>query len=240
MAQVDAPQEGDVELGPVLVAQDHELLVVRAPGPYPHVQEALAARVIDVVSQFAVLRRREGQPVLVGAPEEAADVDTAPGRRSEHGSDFGARAAVEALVGVASPVSEHQQVAVAHLRDPAVQLLEVRRAMDQGTHQIALGPRHVAGMAAVKMGRGVAAFARGHEPLCRRQRRSLPAMPVLKGLIRARPASPGGQCLSVLSRLHHHMVAIVLQPYIFYCTRLCRVCKYSKLKSRTSWIYYTW
>src|SRR5450631_1187959 len=28
VAQVDAPQEGDVELGPVAVAQDHELLVV--------------------------------------------------------------------------------------------------------------------------------------------------------------------------------------------------------------------
>jgi hypothetical protein len=37
--------------------------------------------------------------------------------------------------------------------------------MDQWTHKVALGPRHVAGMAAVKAGRGVAAFARGQEPL---------------------------------------------------------------------------
>jgi hypothetical protein len=114
VAQVDSPQEGDVELGPVVVAQDHELLVVGSPRPHPHVQQALPACVIDLISQLAVLLGREGEAVPVGAPDEPADVDTAPGRLREHRSDFRADAAGKALVGIASPVSEHQQVSVTH------------------------------------------------------------------------------------------------------------------------------
>ena len=68
VAQVDTTQEGNVELGPVTVAQDHELLVVRPPGPHPHVQEALTASVIDLVSELAVLLGREGHPIPVGSP----------------------------------------------------------------------------------------------------------------------------------------------------------------------------
>ncbi len=165
------------------MAQDDELLVVRPAGPHPHVQDALAACVIDLVPKLAVLRGREGQPVPVGAPKETANVDAAPGRLSEHRPDFCARAGGETFVGVASPVSEHQQVAVTHLRDPVIQLGEVRRPMDQRTHQVALGPRPVTLMAAVQPGRGVSAFAGSQEPLCGRHIRSLPQCQLCRSLL---------------------------------------------------------
>ena len=182
VAQVDATEEGDVEVGPLPVAQDDELLVVRPPGPHPHVEEALAAGVIDLIAQVPVLRGGECQAVPVGAPDEAANVDAASGGVGEHLSDLRIRGAGEAFVGVAAPVDEHQQVTIAHLRYPVVQLGEVRRAMDERTHQIALGPRHVASMAGVQSGGGVSAFAGSQEPLGGRHTRSLPAMPALRSL----------------------------------------------------------
>ena len=78
----------------------------------------------------------------MGAPYEAADVDTTSVGVREHPSDLRVRGAVEALVVVAAPVGEQEQVALSHLRDPVVQLSEVGRAVDEGTHQVALGPRH--------------------------------------------------------------------------------------------------
>ena len=200
VAQVDATEEGDVELGPVPMAQDDELLVVRPPCPDPHVEQALAAGGIDLLTQVPVLRGGEGQAVPVGAPQETTDIDAASGSVREHPSDFGIQGAGEAFVGVPAPVDEHQQVTIAHLRYPVVQLREIRRAMDERTHQVALGPRHATVMTRVQSGRGVSARARTQEPLCRRQRQSLPAMPAWQGLIRALSASPGGQCLSVFSR----------------------------------------
>ena len=58
VAQVDAADEGDVVLGPVAVAQHHQLLVVRAEAADPHVEQALAARLVDRLAELAVLLRR--------------------------------------------------------------------------------------------------------------------------------------------------------------------------------------
>lgn len=44
-----------------MVAQDDELLVVRPPGPHPHVEEAQAAGGIDLLAQAAVLLGGESQ-----------------------------------------------------------------------------------------------------------------------------------------------------------------------------------
>ena len=44
VAEVDAADEGDVQLGPARVAQDDELLVVRAAEPDPHVQQRTRRR----------------------------------------------------------------------------------------------------------------------------------------------------------------------------------------------------
>jgi hypothetical protein len=88
VAQVDPAEEGDVQLRPVAVAQDDELLVVRPHGAHPHVEQALASGVIDLISQVPVLRGREGQPVPVGAPHQTAYIDAASGRVSEHLPDL--------------------------------------------------------------------------------------------------------------------------------------------------------
>ena len=71
------PEEGDIELGPLVVAQDDELLVVQAPAAHPHVQEALAACGVDLVAQVPVLCGGEGQAIPVGAPYQAANVHAA-------------------------------------------------------------------------------------------------------------------------------------------------------------------
>jgi len=76
----------------------------------------------------------------VGAPNQAANIDAAFGGVPEHLPGLRVRAASETLIRVTAPVDEHQQVTVAHLRDPMVQLREVRRTMNQRTNQIALGP----------------------------------------------------------------------------------------------------
>ena len=70
----------------------------------------------------------------------------------------------EALVGVSASVDEHQQVTIAHLRHPPVQFREVRRAVDEGSDHVALGPGRATGMAGVQSARGVSAFGRGQEP----------------------------------------------------------------------------
>src|SRR3954447_9681722 len=38
VAEIDAPEERDIQFGPAAVAQHHELLVVRSAGTHPHVE----------------------------------------------------------------------------------------------------------------------------------------------------------------------------------------------------------
>jgi len=158
VAEVDATEEGDVELGPLVVSQDDELLVVRPPCPDPHVEQALAAGGIDLLAQMPVLRGGECQAVPVGAPKETTNIDAASGSVREHPSNLCIRGPGEALVGVAAPVGEHQEVTIAHLGHPVVQLREVRHSVDERAHQVALGPRDATAVTSVKSGRRVSAF----------------------------------------------------------------------------------
>jgi hypothetical protein len=48
MTQIDAAGERDIQPGTARMAQDHELLVMRAARPYPHVEQAPAARGLDI------------------------------------------------------------------------------------------------------------------------------------------------------------------------------------------------
>jgi hypothetical protein len=75
VAQVDATEEGDVQLGPLVVAQDHELLMVRPPGSHSYVEQALATGGIDLLAQVPVLRVGEGQAVPVRTPKETTNID---------------------------------------------------------------------------------------------------------------------------------------------------------------------
>ena len=165
VAQVDATEVGDVQLGPVVVAQDDKFLVVRPADSHSHVEQALATGVIDLIAQMPVLRRGERQAVPMGAPYKAANVNAASGRIGQDLPDARARAAGETLIRVTSPVDEHQKVAVAHVRHPVMELCEVRPPVDERTHPVALGPRRPVAMTGVQPGRGVTAFAGGQEPV---------------------------------------------------------------------------
>jgi len=71
------------------------------------------------------------------------------GRRPPQ-TDLRVRGTGEALVRVAAPVNEHQQVTIAHLRHPPVQLGEVRRSVDEGSDHVALGLGRALAMAGVQ------------------------------------------------------------------------------------------
>ena len=64
-AQVDAADEGDVEVGAAGVAYDEEFLVVRAAEADPHVEHHVRAGGLQVLGELAVLWRAEVQPVRV-------------------------------------------------------------------------------------------------------------------------------------------------------------------------------
>jgi hypothetical protein len=138
VAQVDSADECDVALGAVGVAQDDELLVVRATGTYPHVQQALAAGGFDLLAEVAVLALAELEAVQVRTPDQALDDHAALGSLAQHRADLTTRAAarVERLVRVTAPVGEQQQVARLLGAHRCEELGEVHGTVNQGTHQI--------------------------------------------------------------------------------------------------------
>lgn len=166
VAEVDAADERDVLLGAAGVAQHDELLVVRAAGAHPHVEQALAARLLDLLAEVAVLAFAELQAVQVGAPHQSLDGDAPCRGGREHVPDLGALAG-EPFVRVAAPVGEQQQVARAQPPYRGQELGEVRGAVHQRPYEVAVGPRPAAGAAVVDPGRGVAAFVGGQQPVAR-------------------------------------------------------------------------
>ena len=119
-------------------------------------------------------------------------------------------ASVSSNIWVAASVNEHQQVAIAHLRHPPVQLREVRRAMDEGSDHVALGPGRATGMAGVQSSRGISTFLRGQEPP--RQE------PMRHGHIRSLPGAGGLSRVSL--RFHLSKASLVFSPA---CLRLLLV-----------------
>ena len=109
----------------------------------------------------------------MGAPHQPPNVNAPSGRVGEHLADLAVCGAGQTLVRVTAPVDEHQQVAVAHLGHALVQLREVRRAVDERAHQVALCPGRASGMAGVQPGRAVSPFLRSQEPPCHHHTRSL-------------------------------------------------------------------
>ena len=110
VAQIDAAQVGHVALRASWVAEDGQLLVVRAPGADPHVQEALAAGGLDLLTELAVLVLVVAEAVQVGAPQQAPNEHSAGRCRGQDRRDFGARTG-KPLVGVPAPVGEEQVIA---------------------------------------------------------------------------------------------------------------------------------
>ena len=82
VAQVDAADVRDVAGRVVAVPDHHQLLVVRAAQPHPHVEQRLGARAAGGCGRAAGSRSEVKPSALrVGAPDQAADVDARARRR---------------------------------------------------------------------------------------------------------------------------------------------------------------
>lgn len=154
VAQVDAAGEGHVELRPPRVAQDNQLLVVRARPAYPPVQQHLAAGLGDVVTQLAVLLLAVADVIGVRAPQQALHHHAPPSRAGEQLAE---RRPIRAhqLVRVAAPVGEEQVIARLERFDLVDEPVEVGRTVYPRDGEVALGPRQ--------------AFPRRIAPLLRRE-----------------------------------------------------------------------
>ncbi len=164
VAQVDAADERDVPRRVVAVPDHHELLVVRAAGAHPHVQQRLGAALLQRAPEPPVLRRGEPELLPVRAPDEAADVDAALVGAAEHVGHLAAGLAGEPFVGVALPVGEEHQVARPGRLETLMELGEVGRSVDQGPDQVALRPRRTPRVPGIEGGGAVAAFALVQQP----------------------------------------------------------------------------
>ncbi len=163
VAQVDAPDEGDVPVLLVGVADEDQLLVVRPGAAHPLVEQDLAPGLVHHVGQVDGLLL--AQPGLVGvrAPHEAADVDAPAGETGEHLTELGA-GPDEELVGVAPPVGEVDPGPVLQGGQLLVEAAEVGGPVDQRLHRVAVGPRPAVVTAAVDVGVEVAPLVGGEEP----------------------------------------------------------------------------
>ncbi len=157
VAQIDTPRERDVALGFVGMPDDDELLVMRPAEAHALIQQHLTTGPFDVLAEVLVLLLAVLQLVQMRPPHQTLDDDAPFGRVAEQFAD-GRATVTHLLVWVTPPVREEQVIARAqglHLGDEVV---EVRRAVDQGLRPIALAPgRH--------LGRGITPFRTREEPI---------------------------------------------------------------------------
>jgi hypothetical protein len=165
VAQVDPADERDILLRPAIVAEYDELLVVRAAGPYPHVQQAFPARRFDVLTQMPVFLLAELELVQMRSPHQAPDQYAAPCGVAQN-LGYGAAVTGQPLVGVATPVGEQQEVTGPQLAHFGHQFGEVGRSMHQRPYLVPGRPGLAASVPIVESRRGIAALPRGEQP-CR-------------------------------------------------------------------------
>jgi hypothetical protein len=139
VAEVDAARERDVAPRVVRMAQHHELLVVGAGAPHPFVEQHLTAGVVHHVAEPAVLLLAVGQVVVVRAPHQALDDDSAARGVAEELADRGLVRA-QTLVCVATPVGEEQVVARLQRPDLRRETGEIRGTVHERHHPVAGGP----------------------------------------------------------------------------------------------------
>ena len=181
VAQVDAADEGDVALRVAGVPDDDELLVMRTAGADPHVEQRLRALGLQLLAGLPVLGAGEGQLVPVRAPDQSADVDSAPVGVAEQPDHGRLRIVGELLVRVAAPVGEQDQIARPRLFDALLELGEVGRTVDERPYVVADRPRLLTRMGVVEHRLRVGPLGLGQQPLGQRRRRLRPR-PWLIGL----------------------------------------------------------
>ena len=164
VAQVDASDERDVAGRVVAVPDDQHLLMVGAAHTHAHVEQRLRASLLQVLAETPVLPGGESESLGMGTPDQSPYVDPPFVGPSEHLGHLAAGLAGQAFVGVALPVREVDQVALAGRFDPLEQLLEVRLAVDQRANEIACRPRLATAMPRIETRARIAALRGGQEP----------------------------------------------------------------------------
>jgi hypothetical protein len=157
MAEVDPPDECDVTLGGGGVADDNELLVVRAAAPHSLVEQHFAACLGDLYGETPIVLRAVREPITVGTPEQAADVSATSAqicnecrnRRTVIG---------HLLVSVPSPVGKAHLLIGPETRDDCGQASKIRGTLHQELDMVAFGPRNAPWPTRVDLGRRVASF----------------------------------------------------------------------------------
>jgi len=89
VAKIDASDEGCVAISACRVADDHELLVMRAPESHSLVEDDLSPRRVYLLAEVAVLPGAETESVQVRPPEQPLDHHTSPGGLGQDGTHFG-------------------------------------------------------------------------------------------------------------------------------------------------------
>jgi hypothetical protein len=163
VAKVDAADKGAVHLRPAGVTQHHELLMMRAAGTDPHVEQAFAPSRIDLLTEMAVLPLGKLEAIEVRPPYQPANDHPFLGRLAQQSSDLGTPT-VEALVGIATPVREQEQVTRLHLLYGGNQRGEVLATMDQRSYLVALRPRLAVEVTVIHRCGFVAALGRQKKP----------------------------------------------------------------------------
>jgi hypothetical protein len=162
--KVDATDESNITFGCCRVADDHELLMMRAAKSHPLVKKDFTPGRVAFLAQMAVLLGAEAEPVRVRPPEQSLDAYASARSRREDDSDLGLRGAVKKLIGVAAPIGEEQLVPGLQLTDGLQKPSEICRAVNEGLDPVSNRPCQSVRMPAVDLGGVVASFAAGKEP----------------------------------------------------------------------------
>ena len=124
VTQIDAAGECHVALRLGRMADDDQLLMVRAAEANALIEQHLTAGSLDRLAEMLVLLLAVLELVQVRAPHQALDDDPASGGSAEQLGDRRAGLA-QFLVGVAAPVGEEQIVAAGQRLDFGGELVEI-------------------------------------------------------------------------------------------------------------------
>lgn len=137
--EVDTADERHVGLRGVPVSDDDELLMVAAEHENPLIEDDLAARFLQSKCQLPILRAGEPQCLDVRPPDHALD-DSAAACHAGQGV-LDRRVVGQELLGIAAPIGEHDQIALAGLVESGGKGREVRLAVHERSDPVAFRPR---------------------------------------------------------------------------------------------------
>jgi hypothetical protein len=140
VAEIDPTDEPDVRVRIGGSVNEDELLMVRAGAPDTLVEQDRTAGRGHDLGELRLFLLVEAEALGMGTPEQAANIDAAPGEPREQRRE--GRAGVgQLLVVIAPPVRQADEVAGGERLQLGGESCEVRAAVDERFDLIAVGPR---------------------------------------------------------------------------------------------------